>query len=185
MEGIRFYSSHGKHGFLSNFYRAQIKVEGYIWPTSEHYYQAQKFNDPSMTLSDIPVDVQQSIGKMRAIKPQEFERCQYPSDLLMALIRCQDTPKQAAFLARRTDLPLRKDWEQVKDYCMLIALRAKFTEHPDLKQQLLDTGDAALIENSPKDSYWGVGPDGKGKNKLGVLLVLTRSQISRGLVPFK
>ena len=32
-------------GFLSNFYRSEVKLDGTIWPTVEHYYQAQKFQD--------------------------------------------------------------------------------------------------------------------------------------------
>lgn len=46
MEKINFYSTKGPHGFCSNFYRAQIILDDKIWPTSEHYYQAQKSNDP-------------------------------------------------------------------------------------------------------------------------------------------
>jgi len=35
---------------------------------------------------------------------------------------------------------------------------AKFTQHEDLGKLLLGTGDAALVEDSPKDAFWGVGP---------------------------
>lgn len=40
---IKFYSSQGPYGYMSNFYKAPIKIEGEIWPTVEHYFQAQKF----------------------------------------------------------------------------------------------------------------------------------------------
>jgi N-glycosidase YbiA len=40
---IQFYSTTGEYGCFSNFYRADIKVDGKTWPTSEHYFQAQKF----------------------------------------------------------------------------------------------------------------------------------------------
>jgi predicted NAD-dependent protein-ADP-ribosyltransferase YbiA (DUF1768 family) len=39
------------------------------------------------------------------------------------------------------------------------ALEAKFTQIPEYKEFLLETGDLKLIEDSPLDSYWGVGKD--------------------------
>lgn len=42
-EIIQFYSVTDDHGFLSNFALAPIKLKGRLWPTTEHYFQAQKF----------------------------------------------------------------------------------------------------------------------------------------------
>jgi len=39
---ILFYSTVGAWGFLSNFSRHPLFVDGLVYPTSEHYYQAQK-----------------------------------------------------------------------------------------------------------------------------------------------
>lgn len=36
---------------------------------------------------------------------------------------------EVAKFGRRTDLPLRADWEQIKDDVMRVALRAKFTQN--------------------------------------------------------
>lgn len=51
---------------------------------------------------------------------------------------------------------------------------AKFTQHEDLKKQLLATGNSILIEHVKGDKYWGDGGDEgtglKGKNMLGKLL---------------
>ncbi|MGL6261503.1 NADAR family protein [Vibrio sp. WXL210] len=47
-EQIFFYEPDEPYGFLSNFCSAPIKVSSISWPTSEHYYQAQKFTDPSV-----------------------------------------------------------------------------------------------------------------------------------------
>jgi N-glycosidase YbiA len=60
---------------------------------------------------------------------------------------------------------------------MLEALMAKFTQHADLKQILLDTGDATLVEHTTRDSYWGDGGDGSGRNRLGALLMQAREAI--------
>ena len=40
---IRFYSTRGEYGCFSNFSRHPIFLAGKRWPTSEHYFQAQKF----------------------------------------------------------------------------------------------------------------------------------------------
>ena len=69
---------------------------------------------------------------------------------------------------------VRKDWESVKDDVMYRALFHKFTQHDNLRILLLMTDDLDLVEHSPYDSYWGDGPDGKGLNKLGELLMQLR-----------
>ncbi len=40
---IYFYSTQGEHGCFSNFSRHRFELDGQVWPTSEHYFQAQKF----------------------------------------------------------------------------------------------------------------------------------------------
>ncbi|MBW7884116.1 MAG: NADAR family protein [Caldilineaceae bacterium] len=45
MESIRFYRTNEPFGFLSGHYRAPFELDGAVWPTIEHYYQAQKFPD--------------------------------------------------------------------------------------------------------------------------------------------
>ncbi|AMV24280.1 Swarming motility protein YbiA [Gemmata sp. SH-PL17] len=86
-------------------------------------------------------------------------------------------PSDAANMGRSRKLPLRRDWESVKDQIMLDALRAKFTQHDDLKAILLGTGDAKLVEHTANDSYWADGGDGGGKNRLGQLLMRLREEL--------
>ena len=40
---IRFYLKRDAFGWLSNFSPHAIEMRGVVWPTVEHYYQAQKF----------------------------------------------------------------------------------------------------------------------------------------------
>jgi ribA/ribD-fused uncharacterized protein len=42
---IYFYSTKDQYGGFSNFSKHEFELEGVIWPTSEHYFQAQKFDD--------------------------------------------------------------------------------------------------------------------------------------------
>jgi ribA/ribD-fused uncharacterized protein len=63
-------------------------------------------------------------------------------------------------LGSSREYPLRTDWESVKDDVMRDAVRAKFTQHEDIRAVLLGTGDELLIEAAFNDSYWGSGPTG-------------------------
>lgn len=77
-------------------------------------------------------------------------------------------------MGRNRSLPLRSDWEQVKDNVMRKTVLQKFKTHADIREILLTTGDEVLVENSPIDYYWGCGKDGSGKNKLGQILMEVR-----------
>ena len=66
---------------------------------------------------------------------------------------------------------------------MYKALIAKFTQHEDLKEQLIATGNSFLVEHTKRDKYWGDGGDGgndtKGRNMLGKLLVRVRTELKK------
>ena len=66
---------------------------------------------------------------------------------------------------------------------MYKALIAKFTQHEDLKEQLIATGNSFLVEHTKRDKYWGDGGDGgndtKGRNMLGKLLVQVRNELKK------
>jgi ribA/ribD-fused uncharacterized protein len=140
---INFYSTTGEYGCFSNFSRHSVFLKGKRWPTSEHYFQAQKFAGTE--------------------HEEEVRKCKKPGD--------------AAQMGRSRKLPLRRDWESVKDQIMLEVVRAKFTQHEDLKAILLGTGDAKLVEHTTNDSYWGDGGDGSGKNRLGQTLMKVREEL--------
>ena len=144
---INFYSTADEFGCFSNFAAYPIKLQGKVWPTSEHYFQAQKF-----------------VGTER-----EEE------------IRQAKSPMIAARMGRSRKHPLRKDWEAVKDALMLEAVLAKFTQHDDLREILLGTGQARLVEHTDNDSYWADGGDGSGKNMLGIVLMKVRDQLRQSL----
>jgi hypothetical protein len=89
-------------------------------------------------------------------------------------IRKAPNPMKAAELRRTRKVSIRKNWDNMKDNVMYDALKAKFTQHENLRQLLLETKDKILIEHTENNSYWGDGGDGSGKNKLGKLLMKLR-----------
>lgn len=89
------------------------------------------------------------------------------------------TPGKSKRLGRQCTL--RSDWENVKDDVMRILLCKKFAI-PELRDRLLATGDATLIEGTTwHDNYWGVCScekcGGRGKNRLGELLMEIREEL--------
>ena len=143
MSVINFYGVGDDYGCFSNFSPHPITLKGESWPTSEHFFQAQKFSGT----------------------PDEEE------------VRLAKSPMIAARMGRSRKRPLRRDWESVKDSIMHEAVVAKFTQHPELREILLGTGEAKLIEHTANDSYWGDGGDGSGKNKLGLVLMRVRDEL--------
>ncbi|MBT3014018.1 MAG: NADAR family protein [Candidatus Thiodiazotropha sp. (ex Lucina aurantia)] len=92
-------------------------------------------------------------------------------------IRLAPDPKAAANLGRSRKVPIRKDWESVKDDVMRMAVQKKFTTHPELRELLVSTGAENIVENAPGDYYWGCGADGSGKNMLGIILQEVRDEL--------
>lgn len=74
------------------------------------------------------------------------------------------------------------DWAQTKFERMRAVLRAKFDQHPELREVLLSTGEARLVEagtvNNAVNRLWGE-VDGKGENMLGVMLMELRSAYAK------
>ena len=77
------------------------------------------------------------------------------------------------------------NWSRIKFDRMRLVLRAKFSQHDDLRQLLLSTGNARLVEAGSVDNAvnrtWGK-INGKGLNMLGVLLMDIRSELRKELV---
>lgn len=89
-------------------------------------------------------------------------------------------PNEAKRRGRRANL--RTDWEDVKDQIMYDIVLDKFRRNPDLEEKLIATGNTELIEgNDWGDTYWGVC-EGKGKNKLGKILMEVRSEIIQNMI---
>lgn len=80
--------------------------------------------------------------------------------------------KEAKKLGRKVEL--RPDWEDVKLKVMEEICLAKFTQNATLRNALILTGDAELIEgNTWGDKFWGC-VNGEGENNLGKILMKTR-----------
>lgn len=70
-----------------------------------------------------------------------------------------------------------KDWHERKVSIMAEILKAKLEQHEDVQDALKRTGDRKIIENSPVDSFWGIGPNKDGQNMLGNLWMKIRDSL--------
>ena len=84
-------------------------------------------------------------------------------------------PSEAKRLGR--NVQLRPDWETVKYDIMYEVCKAKFEQNDDLREMLLETGDAYLEEgNTWNDRCWGTCR-GVGENHLGKILMRVREEL--------
>ena len=108
-----------------------------------------------------------------------FQAQKFCGTMYEEIVRKANNPMKAAELGRKRDLPLRKDWEYVKDEMMRKAVYAKFSQNKDIKEILLNTYPERIVENTLNDYYWGCGADGSGKNMLGKILMEVREVLRK------
>lgn len=99
-------------------------------------------------------------------------------DAAARLLAASASPEEAFRIGRTHGV--RPDWEAVKLDVMREAVRAKFTQSEGLRALLLATGEVPLVQLKPGDAYWGTGPEGRGRNALGALLMELRAALRRG-----
>lgn len=144
---VCFFQTYKDYGCFSNFSKHPVHLDGLVWPTAEHYYQAQKFWE---TDKEWAMQIHQAKTAKEAATKGRLEEKQHL---------------------------VRPDWAQVKESIMKRALISKFTVNPEIKYKLLSTGTRPIEETSPRDYYWGTGIDHSGLNRLGLLLMEVRDEL--------
>ncbi|MBQ1877460.1 MAG: NADAR family protein [Erysipelotrichaceae bacterium] len=106
---------------------------------------------------------------------------------IMAVDDCQ----QIQQIGRRISNYNDKVWNGYRQLIMYEGLRAKFSQNPELKKKLLDTGNEVLAEASLSDRIWGIGlrmNDSRifsmknwqdGRNLLGFTLMKVREDLKK------
>ena len=98
---------------------------------------------------------------------------------LRDIIQYAATPKEASKIGRDKNNPLRRHWEYLKLDIMFEAVYRKFITHSDIRNLLLLTNNAEIIEETTKENYWGCGPLYDGNNMFGKILMSVRDLMRR------
>lgn len=140
-------------GCFGNFHECQLEFGGMYYKNSESVFQALKFTDQPLVMAKF----QNTTG-----------------DMAVSLGKQKMTPTRLA------------DWDNLqkpnvnKVDVMMNVLRAKFGQNPSLKEMLMATGSAYLVEHLPdanrSDRFWSDGFDGTGLNQLGICLMKLRQE---------
>lgn len=138
-----------------------------FYRTNEKYGPFSNFSRHSVELK----------GKSWPTSEHYYQAMKFLDEDVQEKIRLCKSPGAAAAMGRDRSLPLREDWDEVRDEIMRDVVYAKFTQHEDLKELLLNTEHEHIIEDSPVDFYWGCGHDGTGKNMLGRVLMEVRESL--------
>lgn len=150
---IEFYKAGCINGFYSNLFPSPFNdCQNKYWKTSEHYYQAHKFRD---------------------------NHDNHDNHDIMEQLRNIKKPRDVSFAGRNNNSQIINTWDLEKDNIMRRALRYKFDQNNNLKQLLVESGDAEIIEVTEFDKYRGNGGDNTGLNKLGKLLMELRESYSK------
>jgi predicted NAD-dependent protein-ADP-ribosyltransferase YbiA (DUF1768 family) len=180
---VVFYEPKAPYYGFSNFYPSPFELHGHRWDTVEQYFQAHKFYVPE---SEAHMAYFRAIGvcdspmKVKMLGTQS-KKTRFPAQLeKWVLNKKTDTRRLVDVIDANAGVCLRADWEAAKEGVMKEGLRAKFSSNPTLANLLLSTGERRIVENSPRDSYWGIGKDGRGKNRLGALLMEVREELRTG-----
>ena len=99
-----------------------------------------------------------------------------------------DHPVEQKKLGRQVKNFNKDEWDQVCFQIVYEGNYAKFTQHEDLKQQLLATQDRIIVEASPYDRIWGIGlkeddsrihnpATWRGLNLLGFAITLVKQEL--------
>lgn len=106
-----------------------------------------------------------------------YQAAKFTDKAIVAEVQNAHSAHDAKKIAHRHEGQIRPDWDEIKISIMEEIVRQKLAQHPYILKKLLQTGDMEIIEDSPTDSFWGRGPDGKGENNLGKIWVKLREEI--------
>lgn len=124
---IGFWSTQDEYGCFSNWFRANIVIDGKTFSCCEQYmmYEKAKLFKDEETANKID---------SFALGPREIKA-----------------------LGRQVKNFDPIIWDKVKETIVGTAVLAKFIQYPDLWKKLDSTGDNTIVEASPYDTIWGIG----------------------------
>lgn len=135
---------------FSNFHEESLEINGQIWKSGEHFYQAAKFARNGLQEDE---NIYNIIREAPA--PGTAKR--------LADVYFSEENKSRSHQALRTFV------------AMATVLNVKFASGTLARKRLMQTGELELIHLSGSDFFWGQNRKGEGKNLLGKALMQIRN----------
>lgn len=153
----------GEYRFLSNFYGCTVTLDGEVYVSVEHAFQAAKVEKDATYRAYIP-----NHG--------------YTERRWRQKIGGAGSAAKARQYGKASDVPLRDGWDAMRVSVMRSLLEQKFAPGSPLATRLRETGSEPLTEgNTWHDQFWGQCycrvHQWRGENHLGRLLM----EVRRGL----
>jgi len=167
---IYFYEKNDPYYEFSNFYLCKFTYNGIMYDSPEHAFQAAKFlHDKS---SPQEIEYSEIIRKANTPNISRILGLQKISGGYQWRIKLNGNIKKSI----EEGVKMREDWDSVKVQIMQEILLQKFSQNEHCKQLLMMTGDKILIENSPRDPFWGVPLNMLGKTLMNVRKILSETK---------
>jgi ribA/ribD-fused uncharacterized protein len=96
---------------------------------------------------------------------------------ISALILEAPNPEAAKQISIDYKQDMPEGWHKEKVAVMEEIFTAKAEQNLDVQEALKRSGNRQIIENSPVDSFWGIGPNGDGQNMVGKLWMKIRDKL--------
>lgn len=149
--------------------------------TEIHFYRANE--KPYGVFSNLfrrPIEFQ---GRIYPTAEHAYQAGKPRKDAVREWLLAAPSPSLLAMAAHGLyQWDIQPGWSKTKFDRMRAVLRAKFTQHDDLREILLSTADARIVEAGRTDNavnrLWGE-VNGKGKNMLGTMLMDLRQDLRR------
>ncbi len=169
---------------FTNFYECKkpFLLDGKAWRSTEAYFQAQKFMPAFPEYAEL-IRLTDKPSKTKLLGTQRQDK-RFGAKWTLQLGKDDRLINDLVQQGKDSGVEIRPDWEDVKLDVMKRAIEAKFTQCDELKNVLTEkiADNEYLVEDSPRDAIWGVGPSGTGLNLLGKSLTGLRWKLL-GRVP--
>ena len=120
-------------------------------------------------------------GTLWTTSEHAYQAAHFTDKKIIEAIRDARSAHDAMKLARANQDKKRADWKEIKLAVMEDIVRAKLAQHAYIQKKLLQTGTREIIENSPKDGFWGWGPNRDGHNHLGKIWMELREELESSI----
>lgn len=106
-----------------------------------------------------------------------YQAAKFEDKSIQEKIRKANSAHDAKKIAETHKSERREDWGDIKLSIMEEIVRTKLSQHSYIQKRLKQTGDREIIENSPKNSFWGWGSNKDGQNNLGKIWMKLRNEL--------